>query len=210
MLTVYVFTLIIGITDYRIKTARQHAVQHGRGVPLLSSRSPRMRVSRLQLDDFMQFITSPHIVQDLPFGQRKLQLSNGTIIETPNTIRSMVSERIANQYIQYCEETNFKPFSKSTMLRILSACTATVRKSLQGLDYIAAEGGKAFDDLISILEKIKEWIASCEDALKAGKQYLKTDYKVFINMLDCITSGFCSFKPRKRMLNVTGVDPEIY
>lgn len=96
----------------------------------------------------------------------------------------MISQRIVDQYIEYCTETNFKPFSKSTMLRILSACTATARKSLQGLDYIAAEGAKAFDDLISVLEKIgnygvdKEWISSCEDALKTGKQYLKTDYKV--------------------------------
>ena len=40
--------------------------------------------------------------------------------------------------------------SKSIMLRILDACKATVRKSLQGLDYIAAEGAKAFDDLIVI------------------------------------------------------------
>ena len=70
------------------------------------------------------------------------------------------------------------------MLCILSACMATVRKSLQGLDYIGTEGAKAFDDLISILEKLgdygasREMISSCEDALKTGKQYIKTDYKV--------------------------------
>ena len=70
------------------------------------------------------------------------------------------------------------------MLRILSACTATVRKSLQGLDYIAAEGAKAFDDLISILDRLgdygasREMISSCQDALKTGKQYIKADYKV--------------------------------
>jgi len=36
------------------------------------------------------------------------------------------------------------------MLRVLSSCAATVRKSLQGHDYIAADGGKAFDELIEI------------------------------------------------------------
>ena len=75
-------------------------------------------------------------------------------LETPNTIRIMISQHIVDQCVQYCTEINFKPFSKSSMFRILSACTATVRKSLHGLDYIAAEGAKAFDDLISILERL--------------------------------------------------------
>lgn len=145
-------------------------------MPVPKPTSPTMRVSMVQLDNFLQFITSPHM--------RKLQLSKGKILETPNTIRLMISQRIVDQYEEYCSETNFKPFSKSTMLRILSACTATVRKSLQGLDYIAAEGGKAFNNLLVILDKNCDYatdrsrISSCEDALKAGKQYLKTDYKV--------------------------------
>ena len=68
------------------------------------------------------------------------------------------------------------------MLRILSSCTATVRKSLHGLDYFAAEGAKAFDDLVAIVEKLgeRQWVFRCQQALKEGKQYLKTDYKVSI------------------------------
>ena len=64
-------------------------------------------------------------------------------------------------------------------------CTATVRKSLQGLDYIAADGAKAFDDLPAVVVKLKdkcvcngEWFSYCQEALKAGKQYIKTEYKV--------------------------------
>ena len=38
----------------------------------------------------------------------------------------MVPERIANQYQQFCRETCFKPFSRSTMVRVLSSCGATV------------------------------------------------------------------------------------
>jgi len=58
-----------GITDYRIKAARQHTVLHGRGVPLPTTKSPRIRVDESQLDHFLCFITIPHVVQDLPFGQ---------------------------------------------------------------------------------------------------------------------------------------------
>ena len=89
------------------------------------------------------------------------------------------------QYMQYCSETNFKPFSRSTMLRILTECSAWVRKSLEGLDYFAAEGARAFDDLASIVEDIsslradgREWARRIKDSLKAGKLYLKSDFKV--------------------------------
>ena len=55
-----------------------------------------------------------------------------------------------------------------------------MRKSLQGLDYFAAEGAKAFDDLIAIVEKLgdRQRVQRCEQVLKEGKRYLKTDYKV--------------------------------
>lgn len=99
------------------------------------------------------FITSPHVVQDLPFSQHYLYLTNGKILETPNIIRSMIPQRITDQYRQFCSETNLTPFSTSKMLRILSSCAATVRKSPHGLDYFAAEGAKAFEDLMAFVEK---------------------------------------------------------
>ena len=70
------------------------------------------------------------------------------------------------------------------MLRVLSACAATVRKSLQGLDYVAADGAKVFGDLCVMVENLKEkgldreTAKGWEVALKEGKQYLKADYKV--------------------------------
>ncbi|PFX27096.1 hypothetical protein AWC38_SpisGene8215 [Stylophora pistillata] len=74
--------------------------------------------------------------------------------------------------------------SKRTMLRILSKCSASVRKSLQGLNNYAAEGARAFDDLAGIVANISTNVeldakkAEVLDALKAGKLYLKGDYKV--------------------------------
>ena len=178
-------TYIPCITRYRVKTTRHHKVQYGRGVPVPPTKSPRMCVNPEQLDHFLSFITSPHVVQDLPYGQRYLKLSDGKVLETPNVIRSMISQRIIDQYAQYSLETDFKPFSQSTMKRILSSCTATVRKSLQGLDYIAANGSKAFDDLQMVVEKLydhgldREKANELKSSLKTGKQYLKSDYKVF-------------------------------
>ena len=61
---------------------------------------------------------------------------------------------------------------------------ASVRKSLQGLDGYAAEGGRGFDDLLSILDMLVQYganetvIAELKDNLKYLKQYIKSDYKV--------------------------------
>lgn len=178
---------IPGLTEYRFKEARLHICKHGRGAAVPLKKSPRMRVSESQLDHFLTFITSSHVVQDLPFGQRYLHLTNGQVLETPNVIRLMIPQRIIEQYTQFCEESNMRPLSPSTISRILSVCTATVRKSLQGLDYIAADGAKAFDNLAAITVKLaenqvrdREWVDYCQEALKAGKQYIKVDYKVTV------------------------------
>ena len=176
---------IPGLTQYRYTTANLHRVQYGRCVPVPSEKAPRIRIDLQQLDHFLGFISSPHLVQDLPFGEKYLQLSSGQTITVPNVIRTMIPERITMQYTQYCAESNFKPLSRSTMIRILTECSASVRKSLQGLDYFAAEGAKAFDDLGFIVQEISllrsdgaEWATMMQDSLKAGKLYLKGDFKV--------------------------------
>ena len=175
---------IPGLTKYRFMMARKHGLECGRGALPPPNKSTRMRIDSNQLDHFLCFITSPHIIQDLPFGQRYLRLSSGKVLETPNVIRTMIPQRILQQYQQFCKESGFEPFSRNTALRILSTCGATVRKSLQGLDYIAADGAKAFDDLCNLVERIEECGLSTQvgnswkKSLKESKQYLKADYKV--------------------------------
>lgn len=163
---------------------RHHSLQYGQGALPPQARSPRLKVENKQLDHLLTYMTSLHVIQDLPFGQRYLRLSSGKILETPNVIRAMIPNRLVKQYQAYCEETNFTPFSPTTMLRVLSGCGATVRKSLQGLDYIASDGAKGFEALCGIVDQLKERGLDRETAkkwevsLREGKQYLKADYKV--------------------------------
>ena len=70
------------------------------------NKSPRMRVNERVLDHFLTFITSSYIIQDLPFGEKHLKLSCGTIIEMPNVIRSIIPSRIVEQYLCHCKEGN--------------------------------------------------------------------------------------------------------
>ena len=181
---------IPGLTRYRFTLANMHRLQYGRGAPVPHQPSPRIRVDQQQLDHFLSFITSPHLVQDLPFGQKTLKLSSGKLIEIPNVIRTMIPQRIARQYSHYCKETNFKSFSERTMLRVLAECKASVRKSLQGLDYFAVDGARAFEDLDNLVRQLgdlgqgRDWQVQHIELLKAAKSYIKGDFKVtlFVNV----------------------------
>lgn len=175
---------IPGLTSYRYTVASLHRVQYGSGAPVPLERNTRRRIERGQLDHFLSFITSPHLVQDLPFGEKNLVLSTGETVTVPNVIRTMIPRRTVKQYGSFCQETGFKTFSEKTMLRILSECSASVRKSLQGLDYFAADGSKAFEDLAEVVKGLpaigleQKWEHDVQDSLKAAKMYLKGDYKV--------------------------------
>ena len=145
---------IPGLTKYRFTEAKRRCLTYGRRAPVQSVRAPRTDVTFSQIEHFIAFITSSQIVQDLPFGERSITLSNKETIKIPNVIRMMIPERVVKQYLAYCDESGFKPLSRSTLLRILAVCPASTRKSLQGLDYISSAGAQAFEDLIDIVERL--------------------------------------------------------
>ena len=84
-------------------------------------------------------------------------MSTGEIIEIPNQIRNLIPSRIIAQYYQFCNENypnSVKPLSQSVLYQILDGCSASTRKSLQGLDYFSADGSTAFDNLINIADEL--------------------------------------------------------
>ena len=165
--------------DTRLRSARA-------GLPVQpAAKQTREKVDPAKLDHFLDFITSSNIRQDLPCGRETLTLSSGTKIDIPNVIRTVLPSRLIKQYKQYCSEENYTPLSTRTLFRILSeACVASVRKSLQGLDSYAAEGGRGFDDLLSLLDKVMQCganeaaITELKKNVRHLKQYIKSDYKV--------------------------------
>ena len=80
----------------------------------------------------------------------------------------------------------------STMYKIMSQCSAAVRKSLEGLDYFIAEGTRAFQEMQDIIQEpammqSQECSSQEKDtvaALLETKRYLKADYKVCLNFLN--------------------------
>ena len=72
-----------------------------------------MFVSQTQVDHFLDYINSPHVIQDLPLGQRSIKLPTNKVVTVPNVIHMMISESIVKQYLAYAEESNFDPLSTS-------------------------------------------------------------------------------------------------
>lgn len=142
------------LTRYRYNIARHHRLLHGRGTAVTTTPSTRIYVASERLDHFLSLITSAYVVQDLPFGEKLLKLSSNVEIKVPNVIRTMIPEQIVSQYRSHCKESGFTPMSRSTLCRVLKVCSASVRKSLQGLDYFSADGAKAYDDLEEIVQKL--------------------------------------------------------
>ena len=132
--------LLPEVKDYELRLAKHPAATYGKGEQRTEKTIHLSYINTSQLDHFITFITSSHIMQDLPYGETVLKLHSGEEIRIPQPIRMMIPQRIVNLYLHYCTEVGFKAMSRSTLLKILSECSASLRKSLQGLDNFAAAG----------------------------------------------------------------------
>ena len=84
-----------------------------------------------------------------------IKLESGEELLVPKPIRKLIPARIFVQYLKICDETDFKPATERTMLRILEVCPTSTRKSLQGLDNYTGDVSEAFESL----EKLSEnWL----------------------------------------------------
>jgi hypothetical protein len=116
----------------------------------------------------------------MPFGERKLKLSNGETIIVPDVIRNIIPSRIVSQYLAYCKKTagedDFKPLGHSALFYILKKCGAMMRKSLAGLDSFSCDGSTAFDQLRNL----------CDDMATYGKYRAKQFVCLYSSQVLCI------------------------
>lgn len=110
-----------------------------------------------QVGHFLEFVVSPAVSTDVPFGRKNIKLTNGETLKVINTIRNTISTRIIQQYYSYCQETtngDFKPLGESSLYAILNGCSASTRKSMAGIDNYAANGSFAFDYLKKMCDEL--------------------------------------------------------
>ena len=63
---------------------------------------------------------------------------------------------------------------------MIENCSASMQKSLQGLDNTTAEGVKAFEQIVTALESHNVDVSTLKTQLKTGKRYLKADFKTHV------------------------------
>ncbi|KAK3709896.1 hypothetical protein QZH41_007508 [Actinostola sp. cb2023] len=70
---------------------------------------------------------------------------------------------------------------------MIEVCSASMQKSLQGLDNTTTEGSEAFDQVTSVLDALEVQgvdITTLKMQLKSGKRYLKTDFKTHVGRVE--------------------------
>lgn len=176
---------IPNLSRYKYSAARKHALSVGEGQQVPKSHLNRECITDAQVSHFLDFVMSPAIITDMPFGETKLKLSNGETVNVPKVILNSVRTRVIDQYFSYCAESGFDTTASiSTYMRMLQAIGPNVRKCMKGLDNYAADGAKGFESLQKVvtllgrLGKGKEWEESNTKLLSTSKQYLKVEYKV--------------------------------
>lgn len=177
--------LIPNLSHYKFGAARKHASSVGQGQQVPNEGRTREGITNAQISHFLDFITNPAIMTNLPYGESNLKLSTGDVITVPKIILNSIRSHVIDQYLSYCDETLFQDkASYSSYMRILHSVGPTVRRSMKGLDNYAADGSKAIEtlqkaaELFCRLGKGKCWLDNICRVLSTSKQYLKLEYKV--------------------------------
>jgi len=90
------------------------------------------------------------------FGTKTLKLDKGEKIIIPTVIRTIIPSRIIKQYLDYRKVQDFEPASQRSLYQMIEVCSASVQKSIQGLDNTTAEGTEAFDQVLLMLEGLPD------------------------------------------------------
>ena len=178
-----------GITRHLIDRARKHAALGFCGNPIEPGKYFRVKLTDQQINHFFDFIQFSGLVRDVASGTRSVTLSSNRKDIMPNVVRTVHKAEVIRLYEGACDKEGYSRVdgrpSTRTLWNIISNCPASQRKSLAGLDNVAAEGSDSFDLITSIMQFIAskdlDLKPRIDDVLKKlvdGRRYLKGEYKV--------------------------------
>ena len=109
----------------------------------------------MKLDPFFYLRWPTLFLQDVAYGQRTLKLESGERLAMPNIIRTVTRSTMIAQYLVFYEDDGSQPLSRATMYRVLKAKEASLRKSLQVLNNVSADGAESFQRITRIVEELE-------------------------------------------------------
>ena len=161
-------------------------------------KSHRVRIDAAKLDHFIEFINRSHFYQDVAYGVHELKLESGEQIEMPNIVCIITRSTMVALYLKYCTEEGFtSPLSRRTMSRILEVCEASQRKSLRGLDNVAADGVMGIQTIERIVKDLEQagvdsiWADETRERFNKLELYLKVKYPVHCSMKSSLCKDHC-------------------
>lgn len=127
--------MIPGLSNWRIDQARQHAIETGNGQPVVEQPIFRCRSGSLSWIYFKTRTASGCRIWDKNTETRFRWTDH-----YPRRYTNTDSFPHYQQYKSYCDHEDFEPASERSLYRMLEVCSASLQKSLQGLDNVTAEG----------------------------------------------------------------------
>ncbi|EGT50003.1 hypothetical protein CAEBREN_14878 [Caenorhabditis brenneri] len=149
----------------------------------------RERYDPIKVQSFVEFITSNAVTSSHTFGVKKGTLTDGSIIELPNTIRKQGATEIIRMYKMFLTEQDMedKKMSDSTYFRILSACPATKQSGAVCVDYFMAdmlEAQEKINGILNIWHQNGKIPTAYRDQLIRGIEesvnYFRTDFRIHL------------------------------
>lgn len=74
---------IPSLSKYKYTAARKHAAINGIGMPIENRSQTREKATKEQIEHFLEFIMSPAIMTDSPFGTCSYKISSGITLNVP-------------------------------------------------------------------------------------------------------------------------------
>ncbi len=182
-------TYFPGITYYQFTSSRKHAKFFGLGKPKPPTQIQRCRWDNKRLESLIGFVASPAISCQIPEGTKTATMSTGEKKIIPNLMRLLPGARIAKEYNELMDHTNRAAlkWSESCIISILKCIPATKMKVIQGLDYFTHGGLEAIDNLVTIVEMLRDTGKLAVDFAKSliqrtvqVRQYLTVGLKLHV------------------------------
>uniref|UniRef100_A0AC34G7M9 Transposase n=1 Tax=Panagrolaimus sp. ES5 TaxID=591445 RepID=A0AC34G7M9_9BILA len=131
---------IPNLTRYSYSKARKETIRRKTKFKAFSKNRRKVRYRKSDVLLFVEFVTSPLVSVNLPFGETKAKMSSGLKINIPNTVRKYRDHEIILMFRQWLKEINQEDvkISYSTMKRILKTCVASRKVALSCVDYYLA------------------------------------------------------------------------
>ena len=164
------------LSDRQIKKAKKLSRIVGAGMAIEKTPFHRVQIDLAKLSHFLSFVDQPFFYQDAAYGTRHLKLESGEKLVMPNVVRTVERSTMTELYFNQCTEEEFSPLGRSTLYRILKVREASQRKSLQGLDNIAAGvekedsgGDDGFDAIQKVVDRKRKAVQTLNGVITLEK-----------------------------------------